>query len=158
MYKIAKGGCRDNRIVHHGALSSDVVVAGAGPRIPGPAHDREPDLFDLAQRDGWRCAEAHEPGPPHNCSDTSRAPAAAARPGAGTGRGAVLKYLVRCGEDGATDEQIQQSLGMRVQTETPRRRELVQAGLVTDSGRRRPTSSGRTAAVWIATDCRRAAT
>ena len=38
------------------------------------------------------------------------------------------------------------------QVETPRRWELVNAGLVRDSGMRRKTRSRRNAAVWIATE------
>jgi hypothetical protein len=40
---------------------------------------------------------------------------------------------------------------MRPQSVTPRRGELVDAGQVRDSGRQRPTSSGRMATVWVAT-------
>jgi hypothetical protein len=49
---------------------------------------------------------------------------------------------------GRTDEEIQDALGMPANTERPRRRELERAGLVRDSGRKRPTRSGRSAVVW----------
>ena len=51
---------------------------------------------------------------------------------------------------GWADEQAQNALGMNPSSQRPRRVELVQAGLVKDSGQRRATSSGRTAVVWVA--------
>jgi hypothetical protein len=52
---------------------------------------------------------------------------------------------------GLTDEQIQNLTGLRTQSETARRNELVKLGLVKDSGLRRVASSGRKAIVWVAT-------
>lgn len=69
---------------------------------------------------------------------------------ADTLRGKVYRFLLGQGEDGATDEEIQESLGMPVQTETARRNELTEAGLVTVSGFERKSSYGRWAIVWIA--------
>lgn len=69
---------------------------------------------------------------------------------AGTLRAAVLAWIVGCGDHGGTDDEGEAALGIRCQTWTPRRGELVKLGLVVDSGRRRPTSSGRPAAVWVA--------
>jgi len=63
----------------------------------------------------------------------------------------VFAAIAKRGDAGATDEELQSLVGLRVQTETPRRRELVLAGLVRDSGNRRPTSSGRPATVWVTT-------
>jgi hypothetical protein len=63
-------------------------------------------------------------------------------------RAAVLRYLVA--HDGATDEEMQLALGMNGNTQRPRRCELLEAGLVIDSGLRRPTRNGRKATVWIA--------
>ena len=65
-------------------------------------------------------------------------------------RARVLNYLIGCGAEGATDEEIQVALDLAGNTQRPRRRELVQAGLVRDSGRLRPTPSGRMATVWAA--------
>ena len=48
----------------------------------------------------------------------------------------------------ATDEEIQQALGMNPSTQRPRRIELVEAGLVEDSGETRETTAGRRAAIW----------
>lgn len=50
---------------------------------------------------------------------------------------------------GATDDEIEQQLNLRHQTVSPRRRELVLLGKVVDSGRTRPTRSGRRATVWV---------
>ena len=86
--------------------------------------------------------------PPAQNTDTSRAAAKAIQPCAQTLRWAVLAFLRRQGELGATDEQIQSILAMNASTERPRRGELVSAGLVVDSGLTRPTASGRQAIVW----------
>lgn len=65
-------------------------------------------------------------------------------------RETVRTLIEQAGPDGIIDETGARRLGMRQQTYTPRRRELAQAGLVVESGRRQRTTSGRTAAVWIA--------
>lgn len=54
--------------------------------------------------------------------------------------------------DGLTDDQVEILLAMRHQTASARRRGLVLKGLVEDSGRRRKTSSGRLAIVWVCRD------
>lgn len=89
--------------------------------------------------------------PPANATETSREAARRIGKPATSQRAAILRYLVERGPAGGTDEEIQDALGLRVQTETPRRGELAQLGLVVDSGRTRPTSSGRPAIVWVAT-------
>lgn len=61
----------------------------------------------------------------------------------------LLIYLQILGADGATDEEMQDKLKMRPNTQRPRRRELQLNGLVIDSGERRKTNSGRKAVVWI---------
>lgn len=63
----------------------------------------------------------------------------------------VLEYLIRCGERGGTDQEIQLATSLAESTERPRRVSLVQQGLVTDSGKTRRTQSGRLAIVWRAT-------
>jgi hypothetical protein len=49
---------------------------------------------------------------------------------------------------GLTDEQIQDLLRMPPNSQRPRRKELERRGVIRDSGRRRPTRSGRAAIVW----------
>lgn len=56
--------------------------------------------------------------------------------------GAIVLY------GGLTDEECQALLQMPPNTQRPRRRELVQAERVRDSGARRTTKSGRKAIVW----------
>lgn len=80
-------------------------------------------------------------------SDTSKAAAAGAAPGAKTLRMAVLRFLKQR-KSGATDLEIQEHLAMDGNMERPRRRELVLAGLVRDSGKRRLTPSLRKSVVW----------
>ena len=63
-------------------------------------------------------------------------------------RARVLAFIVEQGPHGATDDEGEAVLGIKPQTYTPRRGELVALGLVVDSGRRRNTASGRPAAVW----------
>lgn len=64
-------------------------------------------------------------------------------------RARVLAFIVEQGPHGATDDEGEAALGIKPQTYTPRRGELVALRLVVDSGRRRPTASGRPAAVWV---------
>lgn len=64
----------------------------------------------------------------------------------------VLQAIRRVGAFGATDDELQFVLGMDASTERPRRVELVQAGLVRDSGRVRKTRRGRNAVVWVAVE------
>lgn len=52
---------------------------------------------------------------------------------------------------GITDETIAARTGMQLNTVRPRRVELVQMGLVRDSGMRRNTRSKRAAVLWVAT-------
>jgi hypothetical protein len=81
-------------------------------------------------------------------SDTSVDAAEKAEPTAGTKRLEVYEFFVSIGRDGATDEQVQVALGMNPSTERPRRIELVNSGLVFDSGSTRLTRSGCRATVW----------
>lgn len=62
----------------------------------------------------------------------------------------LLAYVVACGTDGATDEEMQLRCPMAPNTQRPRRRELEAAELICSSGTRL-TVSGRTAVVWVAT-------
>ncbi len=81
-------------------------------------------------------------------SPTSRAAAEAIEPSAATLRGRVLAHIRHVG--GCTDDEGMAATGMAGNTWRPRRRELQIAGLVKDSGKTRPTASGRQAVVWIA--------
>jgi hypothetical protein len=60
----------------------------------------------------------------------------------------VFHFIQEQGWRGATDEEIQTALDMNPSTQRPRRVELVDQGLIQDSGRTRLTRSKRAAAVW----------
>ncbi len=79
--------------------------------------------------------------------DTQRA--ARQRNSAGKQARAVLDFLSRRGPHGATDEEIAIELSIRLNSAGARRCELRDRGLAVDSGRRRETSSGSLAAVWV---------
>lgn len=85
-------------------------------------------------------------------SETSEAAAVAALPNAGTQRAAVLDFLQRRGQYGATDEEVQRALNMNPSTQRPRRIELQRANFICDSGSTRKTESMRNAVVWIIRD------
>ena len=61
----------------------------------------------------------------------------------------VLAYVAGRGSHGATAEEVATALELRTQTCSARCSELRDAGRLHDSGRTRPTSSGRMAAVLI---------
>lgn len=103
----------------------------------------------MTDRDGWLWDKDWNPVPPYSEPTTSRDAALSMIPSAETLRMAVLAYIDEQGPAGATDEEIQLALSMEGNTERPRRRELVQAGVVADSGARRKTSTGRAAKVWV---------
>ena len=101
----------------------------------------QPSLFDVVER---------EKLPPHQRhSVTSKCAAVAIASDSATLRESVRRHLVWCGITGATDEEIQNALGMNPSTQRPRRIELVKRGVVVDSGTTRKTTSGRSATVWI---------
>jgi hypothetical protein len=90
------------------------------------------------------------PPPPHSGSETSRAAAESIKISADTLRAKVLDYL-KSQPDGATDEQMQLALGMAGNTQRPRRKELLDMGLIRDTGKTRATKSGRQATIWETT-------
>lgn len=102
------------------------------------------DLFQSID-DTW-------PGEPASVagSETSVAAAKSIEPVSGRLRKAVYEWLKSRGEQGGTDQEIQDALGMADNTERPRRIELVEAGYVRDSGQKRLTRSKRAAVVWSA--------
>ncbi len=86
-------------------------------------------------------------------SDTSRTAAVAV---ASSGkphidRERVMNYLMSRGDEGATDEEMQNGIPLAQNSQRPRRIECCQGGLVRDSGRTRKTKSGRKAVVWVVT-------
>jgi hypothetical protein len=91
------------------------------------------------------------PAPAHNGTPTSRAAAERIEPAAGTLRRQVLDYIRARGEQGATDEEMQDALRMNPSTQRPRRIELCDMGWVERTDTTRKTRSGRDAAVYRTT-------
>ena len=85
--------------------------------------------------------------PPAGRSRTSIAAAEAIAEMAPTLRGKVYTWLARRGAEGGTREEIAAGLELRLATVCGRCSELVDQGLVYDSGTTRSTSSGRQAVV-----------
>ncbi len=88
--------------------------------------------------------------PPHNNTPTSKAAAQSIARQAPNLRVLVLSHIERCGHHGATADEVCQALDMWPQSATPRINELAKSGDIVNSGRTRPTRSGRNAIVWIA--------
>lgn len=88
--------------------------------------------------------------PAQGHSATSVQAAEQIAPTASSLRMRLLQWLHSQGVVGATDEEMQLGCPMAPNTQRPRRTELVQLGLVVDTGTVRPTRSGRNATVWIA--------
>lgn len=87
---------------------------------------------------------------PTNGTETSLEAAESMKDSAASLRASVYRYILSRGIDGATDEEIQDALGMDGSTQRPRRWELVKSGRVKDSMQTRRTARGRRAVVWIA--------
>jgi hypothetical protein len=84
-------------------------------------------------------------------SDTSKAAAESIEGAAPSMRQRVLRYVALSGSAGVTDDMIELALGLRHQSASARRRELVLDGFIGDSGRTKKTSSGRPAVLWVQT-------
>jgi hypothetical protein len=82
-------------------------------------------------------------------TDTTLAAALGVR--TGTQRRAVYDVLWQ-NPKGLTDEEIMALTNLRHNSEHPRRYELVNMGLVVDSGRRRNTTTGNPAILWVLAD------
>lgn len=107
-----------------------------------------PPMFDRSLSDPGRdSVGAHH----RHGGDTERRAAYEAMPGSGTTRRRVLTSIAAAGEWGRTDQELEEELGLLRPTGGNRRGELVDGGWVRDSGRRRPTRSGKPAIVWILT-------
>jgi DNA-binding transcriptional ArsR family regulator len=82
--------------------------------------------------------------------DTSHAAAADAAVNAATHRARALAELRAAGCLGLTDFELADRTGLQQTSIGKRRGELRDAGLVRDSGQRRPSPSGSAAIVWVA--------
>ena len=136
-----------------------------GRRIPYPTawDERRVDAFLVAATvapDGLSCTLRLDLDPPAVDDpraqvgafhpDTSRQAAARALPRSGSDRRRVYDLLVERGDEGATDDEIEQALNLPHQTASARRNGLRDDGWVVDSGRTRPTRTGSPAVVWVA--------
>jgi len=81
-------------------------------------------------------------------TDTRRAARPAAKKAAND-RERLLRLFVERGRRGLTDHEGAAELAVLLDTARARRTELRDAGLVIDSGRRRPSPSGHAATVWV---------
>lgn len=61
----------------------------------------------------------------------------------------LLDCIRKQGAHGITDDEMEQLLGLKHQTVSAQRRQLVKQGYIHDSGKTRPTRSGRRATVWV---------
>ena len=82
-------------------------------------------------------------------SETSREVAIAALPNAATYRARILDFIRSRGAHGATSDECQAEFGLAHQTGSARVAELLQAGLIIESGRRRKTRRNRDADVLV---------
>lgn len=80
--------------------------------------------------------------------DTSHA-AAVHRPGRVTQRGRLLDEI-QGRANGATNDELEQATGIRLNSLTRRVTDLKELGFIRDSGQRRQASSGSAQIVWVA--------
>jgi len=83
-----------------------------------------------------------------NLLDTRARARAAIQPLANRLRWRVYRCIEGRGTLGATDEEVHRATGLSADTARARRIELRDAGLIRDSGMRRPSSSGHGMIVW----------
>lgn len=103
----------------------------------------------IAQPDLFTNTPPPEAPPYQRHSITSYSAAKEIAGSGGTLRRKVFDHLWFRGSRGATDDEIQVNLHMNPSTQRPRRIELVDKGLVMDSGRTRLTRGRRSAVVWV---------
>jgi hypothetical protein len=95
--------------------------------------------------DQCRCGSTRPASQP---TPTSEEAAAQIAPSVSGLRRRVYEFVRQKGL--VTDEQICNELGLNPSTARPRRIELVQVGLIRNSGKVAPTASGRSAVLWTA--------
>lgn len=88
--------------------------------------------------------------PGHRNVETSVAAALALSPKLGRLQRMALEAIREAGLAGLTADELAERLGMDRWSIQPRTSELRRKGLIRDSGRRRPNSTGKMAIVWIA--------
>ena len=88
----------------------------------------------------------------HNARITSILAAEKALPKSGTKRRKVYDFIERCGLNGATDDEIQATLGIDGNTVRPTRGSLVEDGYIIDTGTTRKNKHGNECIVWRCAD------
>jgi hypothetical protein len=88
-------------------------------------------------------------GVPYSNPTTSKAAASTVQ--AQTKRAHVARFIHGRSPRGATDEQVEIALGMKHQTASARRWEMMIRGLVADSGQQVKNVSGCNATLWVVT-------
>lgn len=83
-----------------------------------------------------------------NAQHTSVMAAEKALPRSGTKRRQVYDFIARCGLRGATDDEIQATLGIDGNTVRPTRGGLVEDGFIIDTGTTRKNKHGNECIVW----------
>ncbi len=120
------------------------------PPEPDPKNDATP----AATGDGVKGEHTHpkstKPRRRTRMKSTSIAAYRNLGPESRTQAARILARIIEAGAHGMTDEEGGIALSIKPQSYTPRRGELEEAGLVRDSGMKRPTSSGCAAMVWVA--------
>ena len=90
--------------------------------------------------------------PPHvKGSDTSREAAESMALDAKHLRAVVYRHILGSGSVGMTCDRVEEIMDGRHQTISARIRELVNEGRIVDTGKRKPTRSGRQARIYVAT-------
>jgi len=140
------------------------AMVAAIARLEGMTHDpflplpHEAEIRDIVgqlraalsskSRGGWSSDL-----PKHQVhSETSREAAAHVAPTFGRSVRKVFAAFVRADKVGWTDEEAANYLNMTGNSYRPCRVDLMDQGLVHDSGRRRKTAANRNAVVWVLTD------
>jgi hypothetical protein len=109
------------------------------------------DLFAVAERIEREGRVVMPPPAPFvHLSETSRQAAVRIRSRADSLRDRVYAFIVKQGEYGATDAEIEAGTEMSGNTVRPRRGELEVQGRIRNTGKTRATKSGRQAVIWAA--------
>ena len=111
-----------------------------------PTSGKQRLLFDR-----WQSSPP-APTPPTNHTDTSRAAAASVAPKFSKRQRIALALIRGRGARGATIEELAIACGWLLQSTCGVSNSLARVGLIRDSGRRRKTSTGNTAKVWVAAE------
>lgn len=87
-------------------------------------------------------------------SDTSEAAAESIEPRKGNYQYEVLRYIRQMRSWGSTADQVEEKLGIPLNTVRPRLRELEDMGFIVKTPTKRPTRSGRGARVYVSYEYR----